>query len=67
MLFVGNAEWDDIGHTTLRILLKSPEQLASEIYNWASKVQILGTVFTVYELHSGDEHEDSGTRLIHYL
>lgn len=42
-------------------MLKSPEVLASEIYAWASKNEILGTVYTIYELHSGEENLDSGT------
>eukprot|EP01034_Spumella_vulgaris_P022106 gene22106-28205_t len=39
---------------------KSPQTLAGEVYSWAARTEILGTVFTIYELHSGDENQDSG-------
>ncbi|RYY82737.1 hypothetical protein EON63_12760 [archaeon] len=58
--FIGNAEWEDQNRSTLLIMWKSPEVLGNEIYEWASKTDILGTVFTIYELHSGDEYMDSG-------
>jgi hypothetical protein len=45
---------------------KSPEALGNEIYEWAIKVDLLGTVFTIYELYAGDEYQDSG-ELIHHL
>eukprot|EP01039_Chlorochromonas_danica_P010241 gene10241-11335_t len=73
----GNAEWEDEGHTSLMIMWKSPELLGQEIYTWASKkVELLGTVFTIYELYAGDEYEDSGfhgtdpvllRKALHYL
>eukprot|EP01040_Poterioochromonas_malhamensis_P008050 gene8050-8701_t len=55
-----NAEWDDAAHTVLRIMWKTPEALALDVYEWASKREILGTVYTFYELLSGDEYTDSG-------
>ena len=30
----GNAEWEDGSRTGLRIMLKSPESLAGDIYSW---------------------------------
>ena len=62
MIKSGNAEWEE-NHTKacLRIIWKKPETLAGEIYNWACNSEILGTVFTVYELHSGEENLDSGS------
>lgn len=56
----GNAEWEDSTHVALRIILKSAESLAGEMYAWACKNDLIGTVLTMYELHSGDDHEDSG-------
>lgn len=56
-----NAEWDDAAHTVLRIMWKTPEALALDVYEWASKREILGTVYTFYELLSGDEYTDSGS------
>ncbi len=59
--YVGNAEWQDSSHGSLRIMWKSPQTLAGEVYSWAARTEILGTVFTIYELHSGDESHDSGS------
>lgn len=55
------AEWDNTSHTKLRLLLKSPEFLANEIYSWASTEGFLGNVFTIYELHSGEQYKNTGT------
>jgi ESCRT-II complex subunit VPS25 len=57
----GNAEWEDSNQTSLRIIWKTPESLAGEVYNWAVKQDLMGTVFTIFELHAGEEHQDSGT------
>lgn len=56
----GNAEWEDEGHTSLRIIWKTPLVLAGEVYQWAMRESQLGQVNTIYELHSGEEHQDSG-------
>lgn len=56
----GNAEWEDGNHTSLRIIWKTPEALAGEVYHWALQQEVAGTVFTLYELHSGEENQDSG-------
>jgi ESCRT-II complex subunit VPS25 len=60
LIKAGNAEWEDGLRTSLRIMWKSPNVLAAEIYAWASTAEILGTVFTIYELHSGEDNQDSG-------
>lgn len=60
MLSLGNAEWEDSNETSLRIIWKSPESLAGEVYNWAIQQEVVGTVFTLYELHSGEENQNSG-------
>lgn len=62
----GHGEWEDeddsshshsqvMNKTRCRILWRRPEQLASDIYEWASKNGYLGSVCTVYELHSGED------------
>lgn len=56
----GNAEWEDGNQTSLRIIWKTPEALAGEVHHWALKQEVTGTVFTLYELHSGEENQDSG-------
>jgi hypothetical protein len=63
----GNGEWENSAHCVLRILLQSPEQLASDIYRWASTKEILGTVYTLFELHSGDEYQDSGVSVVGFV
>lgn len=63
LIKAGNAEWEDNLKTSLRIIWKTPEALSGEIYDWARKSALLGQVFTIYELHSGDDedgHTDSG-------
>ena len=39
---------------------KTPDSVATDVYNWACRNDYLNTVFTVFELHSGEEHLDSG-------
>ena len=63
----GSAEWMDgsedgpsrsaasNNRTTLRILWRSPQELASDIYRWATTSGQLGSVVTLYELHSGED------------
>ena len=60
----GNAEWEDHNHTSLRIIWKTPEALAGEVYQWALQQEVAGTVFTLYELHSGEENQDSGSYFV---
>jgi ESCRT-II complex subunit len=56
----GNAEWDDAAHTSIRIILKTPETLAGEIYIWVKSVGLLDVVYTIYELVSSEEYENTG-------
>jgi hypothetical protein len=43
---------------------KSPESLGMDIYDWATKRgEIIGTVYTFYELLHDDEYSDSGKTL----
>mmetsp|Transcript_35112 Transcript_35112/g.35747 ORF Transcript_35112/g.35747 Transcript_35112/m.35747 type:complete len:182 (-) Transcript_35112:120-665(-) len=60
MIETGYAEWDDSEHTRLVIMWKKPEVLAGDIYEWAQKHYYIDSVFTIYELLSGDEYQDSG-------
>lgn len=57
---IENAAWEDSAHTTARVMWKTPDTIAAEVYNWACQNDYLNTIFTVFELHSGDEHTDSG-------
>ena len=49
----GHGEWQDDNHTRCRILWRKPEQLATDIYQWAEAHQYINNVATLYELHSG--------------
>lgn len=51
----GHGEWQDDNHTVCRILWRRPEQLATDIYQWAVQQGYLNAVCTVYELHSGED------------
>mmetsp|Transcript_2632 Transcript_2632/g.3863 ORF Transcript_2632/g.3863 Transcript_2632/m.3863 type:complete len:176 (-) Transcript_2632:17-544(-) len=51
----GHGEWVDDANTRCRILWRKPEQLASDIYEWAEKNGYINSVCTVFELHSGED------------
>lgn len=45
----GNAEWEDSSHTGLRIILKSPESFAGDIYSWLVGSLYLNIYIFVYD------------------
>jgi ESCRT-II complex subunit VPS25 len=51
----GNGEWLDDAKTQCRILWRKPEELATDIYEWATASGNIGSVCTLYELHSGED------------
>jgi ESCRT-II complex subunit VPS25 len=53
----GHGEWYDTNRATVRIFWRKPEQLATDIYEWAVANGYVSnsTVITVYELHSGED------------
>jgi ESCRT-II complex subunit VPS25 len=54
----GRGEWLDEYNsqmTACRILWRTPEELATDIYEWAKASGNVGTVCTLYELHSGED------------
>jgi len=52
----GHGEWlDEETQTALRILWRKPEELATDIYEWASATGNIGGICTLYELHSGED------------
>ena len=59
---VGNVAWEDSSRATARIMWKTPASVTTKVYNWACQNDYLHTtsIFTVFELNSGDEHLDSG-------
>ncbi len=52
---LNNEEWQDSKQTRCRILWRKPEQLATDIYEWAAANGYINSVCTVYELHSGED------------
>mmetsp|Transcript_10873 Transcript_10873/g.16559 ORF Transcript_10873/g.16559 Transcript_10873/m.16559 type:complete len:177 (+) Transcript_10873:56-586(+) len=56
----GNAEWEDDNRSRARIMWRTAEAVASDIYSWVTSNGYIGTVFTVYELLNGEEYSDSG-------
>lgn len=55
----GRGEWEEDeygGRTRCRILWRTPEEIADDLYDWAEKNgNVGGGVCTVYELHSGED------------
>jgi ESCRT-II complex subunit VPS25 len=52
----GHGEWQDEENQTMcRILWRKPEQLATDIYQWADANQYINNICTLYELHSGED------------
>eukprot|EP00934_Nitzschia_sp_Nitz4_P008912 Nitzschia sp. Nitz4//scaffold72_size95085//83385//84208//NITZ4_004771-RA/size95085-augustus-gene-0.67-mRNA-1//1//CDS//3329557408//8902//frame0 len=51
----GNGEWLDEAQTQCRVLWRKPDELATDIYQWAVQNGQIGSVCTMYELHSGED------------
>mmetsp|Transcript_4949 Transcript_4949/g.10286 ORF Transcript_4949/g.10286 Transcript_4949/m.10286 type:complete len:182 (+) Transcript_4949:261-806(+) len=49
----GHGQWQDFGKT-LYVFVKTPSEWASIIYDFVQQNGLGGTIYTVYELHSGD-------------
>ena len=60
----GHGEWldttdDGNKEASMRIFWKQPEQIANDIFVWAEQNGYINSIVTVYELHSGDDTNDS--------
>jgi ESCRT-II complex subunit VPS25 len=56
----GFGEWQDSNKpTTIRIFWYQPEQIANDIYTWAEQNGCINSIVTVYELHSGEDTNDT--------
>ncbi|XP_031456436.1 vacuolar protein-sorting-associated protein 25 isoform X2 [Phasianus colchicus] len=51
----GNLEWLDKNKTSFMIMWRRPEEWGKLIYQWVSKNGLTNSVFTLYELISGDD------------
>lgn len=50
----GHAQWEDNEHTRLRITWRTPHEWGALIYKWAQDSALNDSLFTLFELHSGD-------------
>ncbi|RMC01496.1 hypothetical protein DUI87_21935 [Hirundo rustica rustica] len=53
-----NLEWLDKNKTSFLIMWKRPEEWGKLIYQWVSRNGLTNSVFTLYELASGDDTEN---------
>nr|XP_009943057.1 PREDICTED: vacuolar protein-sorting-associated protein 25 [Opisthocomus hoazin] len=58
LLVLGNLEWLDKNKTSFLIMWRRPEEWGRLIYQWVSKNGLTNSVFTLYELASGDDTEN---------
>jgi ESCRT-II complex subunit VPS25 len=55
LIVSGNAEWDSqAAKTTCQVFSKSAQEWAASVHQYAQEYAMFGSVYTVYELHSGD-------------
>ena len=58
----GYGEWLDSNRNTMRVTWRTPDDWGRIIYKHFSDSGLLGTIYTFYELHSGDVSEGTGRR-----
>lgn len=51
----GHAEWNDSAKSMVTLMWHSADEIAAKLFDYARKHDMIGNVFTVYELHQGDE------------
>lgn len=51
----GHAEWKDESKTTAFVVWRSPQEIATSVLEFVRKNGMAGNVYTVYDLHSGDD------------
>lgn len=51
----GHAEWNDAGKSMVTLMWHSADEIAAKLFAYVQKHDMIGNVFTVYELHQGDE------------
>uniref|UniRef100_A0A493TY52 Vacuolar protein-sorting-associated protein 25 n=1 Tax=Anas platyrhynchos platyrhynchos TaxID=8840 RepID=A0A493TY52_ANAPP len=63
LLIPGNLEWLDKNKTSFLIMWRRPEEWGKLIYQWVSKNGLTNSVFTLYELVSGDDTAEEGNAM----
>lgn len=53
--FIASGHGERIDAASVRILWRKPAELATDIYNWADQNGLIGSVCTIFELHSGED------------
>lgn len=55
LICTGHAEWNDAGKSMVTLMWHSAEEIAAKLFDFVRKHDMIGSVFTVYELHQGDD------------
>lgn len=55
LIRTGHAEWNDAGKSMVTLMWHSADEIAAKLFDFVRKHDMAGSVFTVYELHHGDE------------
>lgn len=54
LIRTGHAEWNDSGKSMVTLMWHSAEEIAAKLFDFVRRHDMIGSVFTVYELHQGD-------------
>jgi ESCRT-II complex subunit VPS25 len=55
----GHAEWFNADRTAVRIILKPVSTVSADIYAYICNLGTFNSIYTLYELSSGDEFSDA--------
>lgn len=55
LIRTGNAEWSDAGKSMVTLMWHSTDEIAAKLFDFVRQNGMIGNVFTVYELHQGDD------------
>eukprot|EP00753_Platysulcus_tardus_P005423 PLAT13297.1.p1 GENE.PLAT13297.1~~PLAT13297.1.p1 ORF type:complete len:185 (+),score=79.27 PLAT13297.1:14-568(+) len=55
----GRGEWEDERKERMRVLYRTHSEWAALLFDWVREKGMVGSVYTVYELHSGEEYADA--------
>lgn len=55
LIRTGHAEWNDAGKSAVTLMWHSAEEIAAKLFDFVRKHDMVNSVYTVYELHQGDD------------